>query len=273
MTATADLTTDLMPFPDSPRVIYATNPLEEVICQLKFPPILRIDSELPAGFQDRLRQDYPVLLENLGIQQLNLPPQIAKLIGNDFPGIPGGRVYQFASTDGIWKVGLSRDFVALSTLRYARWEEFKSRLNALVIALVDQYRPAFLARIGLRYRDVIRRSQFGLSEAPWTDLLATHILGELADANVAPSIQLTTRNTLFALPEAEGRVRMIHGLVQFTGSVEKCYSIDSDFFTEQRAEVGNVFDILNVFNRQAGKLFRWCITKQLHEALGPQRLD
>ena len=47
-----------MPFPDATRVIFDANPLDEVICQVKFPPILRIETD-PAAFQDQIRAEYP----------------------------------------------------------------------------------------------------------------------------------------------------------------------------------------------------------------------
>src|SRR5256885_3722562 len=48
-------------FPDSPRVIYGKAPLTAVICQLRFPPILRIESTVPADFQERVRTQFPLL--------------------------------------------------------------------------------------------------------------------------------------------------------------------------------------------------------------------
>lgn len=53
----------LTTFPETPRVIYAKNPLFEVICQLRFPAILKIDSEIPAGFQEKLRASFPLFRE------------------------------------------------------------------------------------------------------------------------------------------------------------------------------------------------------------------
>jgi uncharacterized protein (TIGR04255 family) len=51
-----------MTFPeDSPRVIYGRNPLEQVICQIRFPTILKIDTELPAAFQEQIRSDISVI--------------------------------------------------------------------------------------------------------------------------------------------------------------------------------------------------------------------
>ncbi len=48
-----------MTFPSRQRIIYERNPLDRVICQVRFPPILRIDSEIPAVFQERIRKDFP----------------------------------------------------------------------------------------------------------------------------------------------------------------------------------------------------------------------
>ena len=47
-----------MAFPEVERVIYERNPLDEVICQLRFPAILKID-EPPIAFQEQIRTRYP----------------------------------------------------------------------------------------------------------------------------------------------------------------------------------------------------------------------
>src|SRR5713226_162290 len=72
------IATVAMPFPDSQRVIYDRNPLEEVVCQVKFPPILKIDSAAPAAFQDEIRGTYPLLQEVPGIL-VDLPAEIMKM--------------------------------------------------------------------------------------------------------------------------------------------------------------------------------------------------
>lgn len=48
-----------MPFPQTERVQYKKSPLIEVISQLRFPPVLKIDSVSPANFQDEIRSDFP----------------------------------------------------------------------------------------------------------------------------------------------------------------------------------------------------------------------
>src|SRR5262245_7091139 len=105
-----------MPFPEAERVIYEKNPLAEVICQVKFPPILRIDSELPAQFQERIRQNYPLFQEKqMSEGDIALPPEMAQLLKSEFFARRGRAAYDFASSDGVWTVSLTRDFLALST--------------------------------------------------------------------------------------------------------------------------------------------------------------
>ena len=104
-------------FSNDERVIYAKRQLVEVICQLRFPEILKIDVSEPADFQERIRRDYPQYEKK--IEQL--PPQMV----NGKP-VPQGTVnnYQFVSAEGQWRVSLTKGFIALSTYGYTRWEDF-----------------------------------------------------------------------------------------------------------------------------------------------------
>ena len=54
------------------RQIFKRRQLLEVICQLRFPDILKIESTDPAEFQDRIRGEYPQYQKK--VEQL--PPQI-----------------------------------------------------------------------------------------------------------------------------------------------------------------------------------------------------
>lgn len=260
-----------MPFPESARVIYERNPLEEVICQLTFPPILRIDSEAPVPFQEDMRGEYPLYQDSSGLMSpQGLPADIAKLIGAEFPILGPNKIYQFISADKVWTLGLTREFLSLSTSKYEHWEDFKTRLQSALSVLVRRYSPTFFVRVGLRYRDVIRRSVLELTDIPWTELLHPHMLGELASAEVGRDILHAAREVIISLPGEGTKVRVRHGLGRTAGNGEVCYVIDSDFFKDERTEVNDVFDVLNSFNRQAGRLFRWYITDRLHEAMQPR---
>ncbi len=140
------------------RQIFKRRQLLEVICQLRFPDILKIESTDPAEFQDRTRGRISAVSEKGGAAA----PQIV----NGKP-VPQGTVnnYQFISEDSQWKVSLTKGFVALSTHGYLRWEEFAKRLDRVLAALIQLYQPAYFTRVGLRYINAIDRAALGLKTA------------------------------------------------------------------------------------------------------------
>ena len=258
-----------MPFPETRRVIYQTNPLEQVACLLHFPPILRIEAESPAPFQDRLRNEYPLFQETRHAQlPVGLPPEIAGVVRENLP--KSGRIfYEFLSGDRIWSVALGGGVLGLKTVKYERWEAFRKRLQHLVKWLVDLYQPAFFSRLSLRYVDVIRRSRLGLDRtAPWSELLEPHIAGELVPLQAAADVELATRWLRVKLREDCGHVLLKHGLT-LDHSKEICFVIDGDFFLERQIGADGVLGALDALNRRSGRLFRWCIRDELHEAMGP----
>ena len=106
-----------MLFSDRPRTHYEKTLAHEVICQLRFPTILSINNVEPADFQERIREDFPQYARKQDV----LPPQIVN--GKPEPQPPVTN-YHFLSQDGRWKLNLTKDFIALSTLSYPGWEEF-----------------------------------------------------------------------------------------------------------------------------------------------------
>lgn len=108
-------------FPESPRVIYGHSPLAEVICQVRFPTVLRIESEVPADFQDRVRKTFPYF-ERQPVPGFNqMPPEVARLIGAQVQ-----TQYVFRSEDGSYNISLAPDALSVTTTAYKRWEAFRS---------------------------------------------------------------------------------------------------------------------------------------------------
>ena len=105
-----------MLFSDRPRTLYRNRPAHEVICQLRFPSILSINQMEPAEFQEDIRDAFPQYA-----RRQDLPP----IVGGQTPPPPVTN-YHFLSEDGRWKLNLTKDFIALSTLYYPGWEEFAS---------------------------------------------------------------------------------------------------------------------------------------------------
>ena len=270
-TERADRPTATPLFPDAPRLVYKRNPLAEVICQVRFPSVLRIETDLPAAFQDEVRKIFPIYNEE-SASGGGIPQEVLQVFGGNLPaGLIVERARKFLSEDESWSITLTKDFLALSAKSYHRWEEFRRHLELALDALRKNYEPAFYTRIGLRYRNVVRRSTLALDAVKWPDLLRHELVGELAAEGVSQYVEQTTRRTLVALPAANAKVNIRHGLA-VDGS-ESCYVIDNDFFIENKTELSNAFNILQYFSGEAHRLFRWCILDKLHEAMGPQPLE
>ena len=265
-----------MPFPVSQRVIYRKNPLIEVICQVRFPSILKIETQIPAEFQDLIREDYPLYNEKKELQ-LKLPKEIseriapAEILETFSPG--SSRInHEFISEDENWKINLTNGFLALSTGQYTRWEVFKQNFLRPFEALLEVYKPKHFTRIGLRYRDLIKREDLGLEATPWSDLLKPYILGILMDGNVSDNVINVLHNTEIRLEDSESSVRIINGLIEDAESGKIGYLIDSDFFTTEKIDTVKAIDRLDYFNQRGSRLMQWAITSKLHEAMEPELL-
>ncbi|MGQ0642552.1 MAG: TIGR04255 family protein [Gemmatimonadaceae bacterium] len=262
-----------MAIPDTPRVVFKTNVLESVLCQLRFPPILSISTAPPAGFQDRVRQSYPLYDKDEGLE---IPSEARALLGTvQLPGLPVVTRHAFRSADGNRALYLTQDFLAIEEKRYVRWEEFRPEINRGIEALVSEYAPAFFSRIGLRYRDLIDRAQIrGVEEKPWPDLIRSQLLGPLAADETRDDVVDYQSLTVVRIPTIRGaRVRFQHGLRTSGDPPQPRYFFDVDCSTEERTQTSKVLELLSEFHRFAGNLFRWSIQPALQTALEPSTLS
>jgi uncharacterized protein (TIGR04255 family) len=269
---------DAAPLPDFPRVVYNRNPIIGVICQLRFPPILRIAAEAPVAFQEQIRSEYPLLEEKFPEPQIELPAGIPSAVQEMFRSSIQRRKllgYDFIAPDEKWRVTLTQDYLALTSTKYERWEEFWGHLRGPLDSLVKVYAPSFFTRVGLRYQDLIQRSTLGLAAGTrWSELLNPQIAGLLANTPLTDSIESTISQVELKLPVCNTRVRLVYGIAEAAAEPkEECFLIDSDFHTEERTGIGEHEGILRYFNRQSGRLFRWCIQDRLHSAMEPQAVQ
>jgi uncharacterized protein (TIGR04255 family) len=261
---------DPTPLPDSVRIIYARNPLDAVICQFRFPAILKISSGPPVDFQEKLRKHYPLFREIPPIDiATGMPAELVAVIGNILPN-QGSKAYEFASQDNKLVVTLSQESLALTCRNYVMWEDFRAALLSALHPLLEIYEPPFFTRIGLRYRDVIVRSRLHLEGVSWGELLSPELANEF-HSRIANSIESTGHQLVIKLQGETAKVTLQHGLGSIAAEV--CYIIDMDFYVNERTGADNVAGTLDYFNRQAGRLFRWCIADRLHRAMEPKAVD
>ena len=123
-------------------------PLERVLAQARFPPILAIrDPDKVAVLQEALRETYP----NLSQDQVHS----IELSGGETPNIRQGLIWRLADREKNpdWRVSLGVDFVALETSSYDSRDDFLGRLRAVLSAVEQAFKPASATRLGLRYID------------------------------------------------------------------------------------------------------------------------
>jgi uncharacterized protein (TIGR04255 family) len=257
-----------MPFPEVERVIYNKNPLVEVVFQTRFPRFLPIEAELPFEFQKLLVASYP-LYEQRNIFHITLA--MSSQEGAPPAAEVPGRIHTFLSSDKIWTIALSGDALTVSTVKYVQWEEFRGRAQEALKAFLSVYRLPIFTRLGLRYQDLIRPGELGLAGQSWAKLLKPHIAGEFLDGAIAEG-NILARNAIMTAKLSDGDMMVLrHGLVLHKETQTQAYLIDSDFFNDEQrqTDLDGTLTVADRLHLNSGRLFRWCITNALHEAMEP----
>ena len=258
-----------MKTPDNRTFLYEKNQLIETICQLRFPTILSIDTKEPADFQDTIRADFP-----------RYACQMDPVKGPDGKQ-QQVRNHSFITEDGVYKLSLTKDFIALSTMRYPGWETFAHTLDEPLGQFIRVYQPAFFDRIGLRFVNAISREQLGLAGRRWNDLLQPQYLGVLDDDEVneadvvkcAVDIErrLDARCAL-KVHAGPGNIRrqMRRGNeVQTVQEPETRFIFDQDLYAGGKIQLGEAAEVLEKLHGHADRVFSDAITDVLHDAMEP----
>ncbi len=255
-----------MLFSDNARYSYASCPLIETICQLRYPTILSIGSTEPAQFQEVIRDQFP----RYAARQEQQPP---RLVNGKLEQVPPITNYNFISTDGFWKINLTKDFIALSTLRYTRWEDFAQKLDKVLALFIQIYQPAFFERIGLRYINAFSRNRLNLQDELWDDLINAPFIGVLSEPDVDE--KSTSKCSLdVEMNLGENRHTKIHAGPGMLGDGKKDpepkFILDGDFsVVDKSIPAQRIAGDLDVLHDYAVRLFNAAITQELHDAMGP----
>jgi uncharacterized protein (TIGR04255 family) len=252
-----------MPFTEAKRIIYEKNILDRVVCQLKFPPNLKIDKEIPSDFQNAISNIFTELeVKNETVLSTNVANNSFNFSQSQ------NKNYEFLSKDGNWKVNLTRTFTALSTTEYSKWEDFEEKLKVPFNALLEFYSPPYISRVGLRYIDIIKRSDLALDQADWSELVQVCTLGFKIDPEIKNEIETSETKHIITLDKPNCKARVITAIIEKDD--EECFMVDTDYYSERKYEIAEVFDILDYFHLQASNLIQWLIKKPLHTAMRPK---
>lgn len=249
-------------FSHEERCQYGVNQLGDVICQLRFPEILTIETTLPAQFQEAIRDAFP----RYAVRKESAVP------GN--PNAPQSNNYQFASADGVWRVNLTSKFISLACTKYTCWEDFAGKLDKPLAAFIQIYKPAFFERVGLRYLNFISRENLGLIHVPFRELIAPCYLGILAEEDVheqsAARVSLDTELSLRG--SCRARIHAGPGKITRNGKAEDevKFIFDQDLFMPGNIPVNLSISALQTLHDHAWSIFRGAVTEKLHDAMEPR---
>ena len=260
-------------FQDAVRCRYSKPQLREVICQVRFPAILSIDSQEPAAFQEAVRgvfpryaprreQPGPKITVSDGEMRVEKPQPVTN--------------YNFVSADSRWKLNLTRDFISLSTVAYGGWGDFARQLDQPLASFIRIYRPAFFQRIGLRYVNIFSRRELDLEGTPWRELFAPHCLGVLAHEDIDET-ETTKASVEFDTPldsSCRAKVHAGPGFVKnkapgAAADTECKFILDLDLYMGGETPPMLAAGALETLHSHTPSLFRGSITDRLHEAMGP----
>lgn len=252
---------------------YRNNQIGEVICQLRFPEILTIAANIPAQFQERIRDDFP----QYSVRKEAPAPKITGTPGNfTLENQPQTINYQFASADGVWRVNLTSRFISLSCSRYTCWEDFARKLDKPLVALIKTYKPAYFERVGLRYLNFISRKDLDLEDTPFSRLMAPAYVGLLADEDLQEGAiaRCSMEAELNIRGGCKAKIHAGPGLVKKNGQSDNeiKFIFDQDLFMPGKVPVNMSAGALQTLHAQAWTIFRGAITDTLHDAMNPEQI-
>jgi|SRR5579871_850265 len=254
-------------FPPAQRYVYGRSPLVQVILQLKFLPILKIESDIPSEFQERVRSEFPRYQKGAPDNGMRLPVSVAALLQLR----PS---HQFFSEDSKTTITLTTDAISISTTLYKGWSWFRPLCDLATRALIDVYKPPAFTRIGLRYTDIVVPADLDLKEIHWSRLLNREMLGEIANPKFESALSgLCFRVLALRLPGGRGALLFRHGFGGFpdlpTQPATPHYILDYDVYNEGKTESGNEWKVIDDYHELASRAFHWSISPELHDLLRP----
>jgi len=249
-------------FPPKPDVQLENSPLVEVICQARFPPILRIATEEPSEFQEQIRSTFPLVeLEHAFF--VRIPGPGAK---GSPAAEPQTRTYRFRTVDGHTAISLATDFFALSTDHYSHWEAFARLLSLTHEAVQHVYRPSYATRIGLRYVNRLSPVNTGCgTAAELFDILRPELTQQSRSEAWSDPIEMRGR---LVLTSDEAKLTLGTGYGVEEG--QPFFLLDFDYFEEGQLDLNELVDRCSRYNDVIYRAFRWCVRDEKLDVFRPR---
>ena len=259
-------------FEKAERCIYGKNQILETVCQYRFPPILSIDTETPAAFQDAIRAVFP----RYELRKEQPAPKVTALPGQA-PTVEKQdpiNNHCFLTLDGAFRINLTKNFIALSCTSYTRWENYAKMLDEPLAQFLRLYKPAVFDRVWLRYINAFSRKELDLTEYGWRDLISERYLGLMADEDLPEGgFTRCTTDTETSMPGGcQLKLHTGPGFVRggTRNDQEVRFVVDLDLSMKGNVPLNMAAGALNTLHVQAYDVFRDVVTDTLHNAMEPE---
>lgn len=181
------------PFPTDPvpEAPLPDAPLVRVLTQIRFSPIASLTRmEFIAPFQEALREFYPTMEEQRGMQLVFGPEGVTQSAGD--------RQWRLSNDDKSWIVVLAPSFVSLETTRYDSRGDFVARITKIASALRSVVGEISIERLGVRYTDRLIGDR---ATVLLPQLVRSEVLGLTAAPLNAAEIRAAVTQAEFQLPD------------------------------------------------------------------------
>lgn len=244
-----------------PRTRYRRNPLEVVLVQLQFHPILKLPERI-GEFQDRVRSRFPMFTET-ALQSFDIQLNGATRTRSQ-------QLFKFSTEDGRQELHASETALTLHLRDYQRREELSRDFLLGVESLYASMGKIHPRRLGLRFINILRKERIAAEldrETSWAALVDEEfrrlpaVVGE--DAEVRMLYEITS--------ECEpGALTLRYGLVPEPSRQGTCFRFDLDRYLEGSIDDSTIESLLGRFTDDCFALFHSAVGPDLRDWMGPE---
>ena len=250
----------MLRFPEREQIRLQSSPLVEVICQVRFPAILRIANEQPVEFQERIRDRLPQLEVGQGIVVQAEPSGMVQASAKPEP-----RIFRFKSSDDQTVVSLALNFYALSTTSYSQWRDFLELLQLVNQAASDIYDLPYAVRVGLRYINLLTFKNTKTNGVMGLlDILRPELTVLLREECWDKPVEM--RSDLLLEGGENERLTLRTG---FRGGEEPDFLLDFDYYAEGNISLETLATLCQRYHDTIYNAFRWCIREEKLAVFAP----
>jgi len=245
---------------------YKNNYLTDVVFQLKFTPILTIDSEGVGCFQEQIRDLFPQIKEG---QEFEIETKMSPKKAVSTKMTSSRPRWTFFSEDKSKAIVVTAKEFALEYRKYQHGHETKEDFNLLWEKFQAIYNVQKLDRVGLRYINQITLPSG--NPLDWHNYINDKIISATLDIPSLDEHDLARSMHRIHWVKTDHRITFQFGIhnSDFPGPIaKKEFILDYDCFSVGPTDASNASKFLMIYNEMIGNLFEKSIGEKLRELMG-----